>query len=165
MQISDIKSNQIKPFEIENDKLTRLFSFFLHTAPTIDSASASIIDSGRLQRNWDTFISSVSIDCFVFLAPNCVIERYFEKYNLHNEANINRRSKGFICKRKVNTEKDYECVLRHLRNAIAHSNVYMNDAGNRKYILFEDFNKTKKQSSIILLSQADLARLKKEIMK
>jgi hypothetical protein len=36
---------------------------------------------------------------------------------------------------------------------------------NRKYILFEDFNKTKKQSSIILLSQADLARLKKEIMK
>ena len=165
MLICDIKANPIKPFEIGSDKLIRLFSFFLHTAPTIDSASASIIDSVRLQRNWESFISSLSNDCYVFLAPNCTIERFFEKYNLHNEANINRRSKGFICKRKIKTERDYECVLRHLRNAIAHSNVYMNDAGNRKFILFEDFNKTKRQSSIILLSQTDLERLKKEIMK
>ena len=165
MQISDIIANQIKPFEIEKDKLVRLFSFFLHTAPTVDSASASVIDSGRLQRNWENFISGLSDDCYDFLAPNCVIEHYFQKYNLHNDANVNRCSKGFVCKRKSNKEKDYECVLRHIRNAIAHSHVYISITGNRQYILLEDFNKTKKQSSRILLSQADLARLKKEIMK
>ena len=88
-----------------------------------------------------------------------------EEYKLHNEATVNRRSKGFICKRKDNSESDYECVLRYIRNSIAHSNVYMNNAGNRKYIIFEDFNKTGNQSSIMLLSQADLTKLKREIMR
>ena len=144
MQISDIKTNRIIPFEIEDIKLIRLFSFFLHKSPTIDSNTAAMIEVERLERNWERFISEFSKD---------------------NEANVNRRSKGFICKYKDNSERDYECVLRHMRNAIAHSNVYMNNAGNRKYLIFEDFNKTKNQSSIMLLSQADLSNLKREIMR
>lgn len=165
MQISDIKTNRIIPFEIEDIKLIRLFSFFLHKSPTIDSNTAAMIEVERLERNWERFISEFSKDNYKFLASNCSIERYMERYKLHNEANVNRRSKGFICKYKDNYERDYECVLRHIRNAIAHSNVYMNNAGNRKYLIFEDFNKTKNQSSIMLLSQADLSNLKREIMR
>lgn len=165
MQISDIKANHIKPFEIDDVNLIRLFSFFLHSAPTVDSATASVIAPERLEQNWEQFISELPKSNYVFLAPKCSIEQYMEKYNLHNNASVNRRSKGFVCKRKESSENDYECVLRHIRNAIAHSNVYMSNAGNRKYLLFEDFNKSKKQSSIMLFYQADLTRLKKEIMR
>lgn len=165
MQISDIKINHIIPFEIDDIKLTRLFSFFLHKSPTIDSNTATMIELDRLERNWKRFISEFSKDTYVFLASSCSLERYIERYKLHNEANVNRYSKGFICKYKDDSERDYECVLRHIRNAIAHSNVYMNNAGNRKYLIFEDFNKSKNQSSIMLLSQADLTKLKKEIMR
>ena len=165
MQIGDIKTNHIIPFEIDDIKLTRLFSFFLHVSPTIDSNTAAMIELERFERNWERFISEFSKNNYVFLAPNCSIERYMERYKLHNEANVNRRSKGFICKRKDNSESDYKCVLRHIRNAIAHSNVYMNNAGNRKYLIFEDFNKSKNQSSIMLFSQSDLTKLKREIMR
>ena len=66
---------------------------------------------------------------------------------------------------KSKKETEYECILRHIRNAIAHSNVYIYQTGNRKYICFTDFNKTGKQSAMILLSQTDLSNLKKELMK
>lgn len=167
MRISDIKTNHIVPFEIDDVKLTKLFSFFLHICPTIDSSTATMIELERLEKNWERFISEFPKDNYVFLAPNGSIERCMEEYKLHNEANVNRHSKGFICKRKNHLESDCECVLRHIRNSIAHSNVYMNNAGNRKYIIFEDFNKSKKQSqsSIMLLSQADLTKLKREIMR
>lgn len=165
MQISDIKTNNIIPFEIDDIKLKKLFSFFLHICTTIDSNTAASIELERLERNWERFISEFSKDNYLFLAPNCSIERYMEKYKLHNETNVNKRSKGFICKRKDYAESNYKCVLRHIRNSIAHSNVYMNNAGNRKYLIFEDFNKSKNKSSIMLLSQADLTKLKREIMR
>ena len=165
MNISDIKINQIKPFDIDDEKLTRLFSFFLHSAPTVNSATASIIDSSRLNQNWDDFIQYIPTTNYTFISPNCKIEKYIEKFNLNNETIVNRRSKGFVCKRKNNNENDYECFLRHVRNAIAHSYVYMKNVGNRKYLLFEDYNKSKNQSALMLLSQSDLKKLKDIIMK
>ena len=56
MTISDIKETNC-PFEIDDIKLTRLFSFFLHSAPTIDSNLASRIDEDRLLSNWNNFVS------------------------------------------------------------------------------------------------------------
>lgn len=84
-----------------------------------------------------------------------------------NDANeIKKRTHGFICKYKDTNEKDYVCFLRHIRNAIAHNHLYYINAGNRKFIMFDDFyDNTKKQNARILLSQTDLQRLKNEIMK
>ena len=50
-------------------------------------------------------------------------------------------------------------------NSIAHCNLYLSNAGNRKYILFEDYNKSGNITARVLLSQADLSLLKREIMK
>ena len=165
MTISDLLEHRILPFENADSKLTKLFSFFLHSAPTIDSRSAAVISKERLERNWENYINTFRNDDYCFLSPNCSIEKYFEKFNLTSVAEIKRKTKAFVCKRKDSSETDYTCFLRHIRNAIAHSNVYVVNAGNRKFILFEDFNKSKKQSSRILLSQTDLKRLKDEIMK
>ena len=164
MTIADILQNRILPFDIEDEKMRRLFSFFLHSAPTIESATAANIPADRLMSNWNTYIFGYSRDDYAIIASNCTFNNYLQKHHLDNDVVLSRKAKGFVCKRKATNETDYECLLRHLRNAIAHSNVYMINAGNRKFILFEDFNQNKKQNARILLSQTELMRLKSTIM-
>ena len=166
MTISDIKENKIAPFEIDDIKLTRLFSFFLHSAPTIDSNLASRIDEDRLLKNWNNFVSQFT-NGRISLYSNSYkkLIQQFEKHGLSDESTVSRRLKVIVCNRKNNVEKDYQCVLRHLRNSIAHCNLYLSNAGNRKYILFEDYNKRGNITARILLSQADLSLLKREIVK
>lgn len=165
MTISELLTHKTIPFEIANIKMEKLFSFFLHSAPTIDSRTAMKIDSSRLCKNWDDFIASSQLnpatiyaETYKDLATSC------EKNGLGENAEISRRTKGFICIRK-GKETDYECVLRHIRNSIAHNNVYYCDAGNRKFVLFEDYNKGGKFTARILFSQTLLTTLKKEITK
>lgn len=165
MKIQDIKQNQISPFEIEDIKLKNLFSFYLHLAPTINSGTAVAIDDERLSKNWDNFKETFGKDNFIFLAQNCQIEKCFYKYNLLENSEVNRRRKSFVCKKENSLESEYHCILRHLRNSIAHSNVFLSNAGNRKYILFDDYNpKSNNMTARILFSQTDLSTLKKIIM-
>lgn len=167
MIISDLLHNGILPFEIDDEKLMKLFSFFLHSAPTIKSTTAMNISEERMNRNWQNFILTVfNEENYTFLNAQNPIEKYFEKYGLNDANEIKKRTHGFICKYKDTNEKDYVCFLRHIRNAIAHNHLYYINAGNRKFIMFDDFNdNTKKQNARILLSQTDLQRLKNEIMK
>ena len=59
MDITELKNHRILPFEIANEeRILKLFSWFLHSAPTIDSASAARINENRLSRNWTTFIGN-----------------------------------------------------------------------------------------------------------
>ena len=165
MNIQEIKKNRIEPFNVDDIRLIKLFSFFLSSAPTIDSQTAAVLDENRLAHNWNNYIQSINQKNRIIISPNTQIEKYLEKYELSGESKISRRQKGFVCKRKDKHETDYQCVLRHIRNAIAHSNIFLSNAGNRKYIYLEDFNQSKNQSAAMLFSQADLMRLKKEIMK
>ena len=47
-----------------------------------------------------------------------------------------------------------------MRNSITHCSVYMIKTGNRKFILFENFNRNNKLTARILLSQTDLQSLR-----
>ena len=87
------------------------------------------------------------------------------KAGLDGNAVVTRRKKGFVYKRKSKDETDCEACLRHIRNAIAHNNVFVLNAGNRKFILFDDYNKDKKHNARLLFTQSDLQRLKSEITK
>lgn len=165
MTIAELIARKVIPFEIPDTKLTSLFSFFLHSAPTIDSRTAMNIDAERLQNNWQRFWEMndlkpriIYADGYSNLGNSC------EKKGLGTSTEITRRTKGFVCIRK-GKESDYECVLRHIRNSIAHNNVFYCNAGNRKYVLFEDYNKNKKLTARILFSQTTLTSLKKEITK
>ena len=165
MTISDILQHPVLPFEIEDVKLVRLFSFFLHSAPTIESATAIPMEAARLDQNWMSFITSYPKESWLVIAPNCTFGAYLIKANLDGNAVVSRRKKGFVCKRKTKDETDCEACLRHIRNAIAHNNVFVLNAGNRKFILFDDYNKDKKHNARLLFTQSDLQRLKSEITK
>lgn len=165
MNIQEIKRNRIEPFNVDDVKLIKLFSFFLSSAPTIESQTAAVLDENRLAHNWNSYVQSIEEKDRIIISPYTQIEKYLEKYGLSDTSKISRRRKGFVCKRKDKYETDFQCVLRHIRNAIAHSNVFLSNAGNRKYIYLEDFNQSKNQSAAMLFSQTDLLRLKQEIMK
>lgn len=168
MIIKDIKSNRILPFEIEDVKLVKLFSFYLHSAPTIESKTAAQIDSQRLLKNWLNFKTRYPSNVLTFFSASYSNDNFMKslvKYKINEEAQVNRKTKVIVCKKKDTKETEPQCLLRHLRNSIAHNNVYISNAGNRKYILFEDFNKNRKLTARILLSQTDLTALKREIMK
>ena len=168
MTISDIKENKLAPFEIENTKLRGLFSFFLHTAPTIDSNLASKIDEDRLLNNWNKFISNFANKKISLYSDSYSSEKLiqqFEKYGLSNESKVSRKLNAIVCKRKNKAEADYQCLLRHLRNSLAHCNLYISNSSNRKYILIEDYNKSGNITARMLLSQDFLNKLRKELMK
>lgn len=56
MKISEIKTNNICPFEVKDSKLRLLFSFFLHKAPTVDSRLA--IKSKKYDVKWKSYIKN-----------------------------------------------------------------------------------------------------------
>lgn len=165
MTISDILQHPVLPFEIEDVKLVKLFSFFLHSAPTIESATAISMEAARLDQNWVSFIASYPKESWLVIAPNCTFGTYLTKAGLDGNAVVSRRKKGSVYKRKTKDETDCEACLRHIRNAIAHNNVFILNAGNRKFILFDDYNKDKKHNARLLFTQSDLQRLKSEITK
>lgn len=160
MTISELEEHKILPFDTDDTKIIKLFSFFLHAAPTIDSKSAAKIDEHRLNRNWTEYIQQWDNKQYRFLSHSASIDRSIKLYGLDPESEIKRRTKGFVCKRKTKDESDCQCFLRHIRNSIAHGSVYMKNGGNRKYILFKD-----SKGAVILLSQSDLSLLKRVIMK
>lgn len=165
MTINDVKENKIAPFEIEDTKLRRLFSFFLHTAPTIDSNLASKIDEDRLLNNWNNFVSNYANNKILVYSYSYELIQQFEKYGLSDESKVSHKLNAIVCKKKKQAETNYQCVLRHLRNSLAHCNLYIANAGNRKYILFEDYNKKGNITARMLLSQDFLNKLRKELMK
>ena len=66
--------------------------------------------------------------------------------------------------KKYNYKTEFECFVKHFRNANVHGYVYMKKQTNRIFLLFEDYNKWKNKSSIILFLKLDLIKLQKDIM-
>ena len=165
MTISELITHKIIPFELTDTKLTSLFSFFLHSAPTIESRTAMNIPAEKLQNNWQGFLEMSDLKPGIIYAEGYSnLGNSCEKNGLGTTTEITRRKNGFICIRK-GKEFDYECVLRHIRNSIAHNNVFYCNAGNRKYVLFEDYNQKQKLTARLLFSQTLLTSLKREITK
>ena len=166
-RISDLLNNPIVPFDIEDARLVKLFSFFLHSAPRINSNRAIQIDDARLDRNWNAFIKRFDKSVYKFMeasSPKLVMD-YFQITGISDSSELRRRGSRFVCRKKDKYELESVCLLRHIRNAIAHGNVHLLNAGNRKFVLFEDFNEKGKQTARILFSQTDLQSLKSEILK
>lgn len=163
MVIGDIIINRIAPFEISDDKLKKLFSYYLHLSPTIESSSAKGIPMCGLDIAWQQFLTQNAIErknYYIYADGKTITDKQLLAYDLSETDIVNKKSKGFLCCYKGGETTELECFLRHLRNSIAHSNVYFVEKG-RKYIIFEDFNMNHKLTARILVSQTDLMRLRK----
>lgn len=162
MKIADILSNHIVPFETEDMKLKSLFSFFFASCTNESALRVRVIPEGMTCSDFGNLLRETRIqnDSFRFYTSGSINKKQLERYSLSSSSTVSRKSNCFICSRKSADGMQMSCLLRHLRNSIAHSNVYLLN-NNRKYILFDDFNTKQNRSARILLSQGDLKVLKK----
>ncbi len=101
MTILELLSYQTIPFEIPNIKIQRLLSFFLHSAPTIESRTTMKIDSSRLCKNWEDFIKPDQLKpAKIYAESHKDLRISCEKNGLGDYTEISKRTKGFICIRK-----------------------------------------------------------------
>lgn len=156
----------ITPFEIDDEKLKKLFSYYLHLAPTIDSGSSRLPPVRGLNVAWNDFITQLSLgktDYHIYSSGSITTD-YLKKYKLLETDTIKKKSRRFVCCLRDKNEDEMTCLLRHLRNSIAHSRVFLYQTKSRKFFLFNDYNTKKNLAARILLSQTDLERLKRILL-
>lgn len=155
-----ISELHIVPFEGGTVETRKLFSYFLHNAPNIESAHSRKINVELHDGIFERMLESRHYSYKKFCWANAVIEDELGKGFLNGDA-LCLKCKRFVCKKKK-TEKnkpretDLDCFIRHIRNAIAHGGVYYCHSGNRIHIVFEDKNPSGKISARIVCIKSDL---------
>ena len=161
----DINDLKMVPFQ-DNIFLNNLLSYFLYKAPSISSIFSEEIDF-----NDDRFFREyININRFSKII-------FMKKYNKNTYIDNNiygnyicMKCFKIICTRVIDNtdnklESYLECVLRHIRNSIAHGCVYYLYENKRHYIMFEDFNIKKNLTARIIISRQALIDLKSKLIK
>lgn len=156
-------SHAVVPGECDIGNLRQLLSFFEHRAPNIDSVHSPILDESKHKPTLDRMLGGNTN--YVFCAHSANTKDELAMLNLAGSV-LCSRCKRFFCKRSGHDSKrlpgqketDLECLLRHLRNAIAHGHVYVFHGGNYISVLFEDLNTNGKTTARIICCQADLRK-------
>ena len=153
----------VVPGECNIGALRQLLSFFEHRAPNIDSVHSPILNASVHKRTLDKMLGGNVV--YAFCAHSANSQEEFDKLGLAGKL-LCARCKRFLCKRSGHNSKrvpgqketDLECLLRHLRNAIAHGHVYVLHGGNYISVLFEDKNEKGSTTARIVCCQADLKK-------
>ncbi len=156
-----ILESQIVPYEIFNKKLKQVFSYFQYRAPGVSSPHACRIHDDSKEMVYKDFITKRKIISVKFCTEIKELNSYFEKYYLLGNE-VCYKCKRFVCK-KNKKESDFDCLIRHLRNSIAHGRVsLLQQRGS--FLYFEDRDKAGITAKIIL-NLEDLVYLRKIIYK
>lgn len=155
----------IVPMEIENEELRQIFSFFLYKAPCIPSCHSKQLDKVDGDKEEEL------LNKFFIKTNNEVIFRTNKKsfLNKMETMQLNNSSLCLRCKRGVcifRRESDYtklRCLIRHIRNAIAHGYVYYKYDNRIHRIMFEDYDRYKNVSARIVCVKSELLELRKII--
>ena len=165
---TSLKAIHVVPFETGNVELNKYLSFFLHRAPNISSSHATVVLPEKQNMLWASMFENRRFVIKDFCSSNTPIEKRMTPAGLGGNR-ICLKCKRFVCKRKKATngvtETDFDCFLRHIRNSIAHGNVHYQNAGNRIFIVFDDYSDTKKLSARIVCLRADLEHWYKTLTK
>ena len=154
----------IVPFECEIGELKQLFSYFHYKAPNVDSLKSPYLEPAYHEGILEDIVNGN--ENFHFCPQNAVTDDELKKLNL-NGTIVCSKCKRFLCKRMTSRnakrdttrkETDLECLLRHLRNSIAHSHIFVIQGGNYTSILFEDQNDKGNTTARIVCCQADLRK-------
>ena len=164
-RLSFVKSDAIVPSECDISDLRNLFSYFQYRAPNIDSLQSPLLSSDihdevlakMLHNNSDYKFYSHNLDSSILLQQHGM-----------SDDHVCDRCKRFVCKYMTNPAKrdttrketDLECLLRHLRNSIAHGHIFLHHGGNYITLGFEDQNEKKNITSRIIVNRAELYKWK-----
>ncbi len=155
----------IVPLEEGTTDTRKLFSYFLYSAPNIESVHSKNVHSDLHNEVFERMMDKRHYKYLKFCGASAKINKELNKGYLGGES-ICLKCKRFVCKKKQTKkggkpESDLDCFLRHIRNSIAHGSVYLLHAGNRIHIVFEDRNKLNNLSARIVCIKADLEHWKR----
>lgn len=164
--VSNLNSIKIVPFDTN---MSSLFSYFLHQAPNIESVSSCKLP---IKFHDKIFYEMLEHKHFVyyFQSPYKSIDDLIQQEHMTGN-NICLKCRRFVCRlnrKKKNEEQretNLECLLRHIRNAIAHGRVYCVNAGNNYYLMFDDKNDSGVYTARIICTRADLKKWKEILQK
>ncbi len=161
----NISIYKIIPFDGENTKLWEYFNYFLYKAPNIESDASINILKELHEEVFNQLIEVAKIESYSIPNYNARNEKALRSQNLFgNELCL--KCKRMIIKRKKHDSKsvaetNMECLLRHIRNSIAHSRVYVAKDNNCSKIIFEDAAQRKGPANTrIVCVQNDLKKWK-----
>lgn len=162
--------NELKcvPYETNPKRLTSVFVFYQYKAPSISSSLSKPKPKGKCIEVFSEFIKNENIESKV-IGQSAKISKALSPMNI-NGNHICFKCSRFVCKRKNPQdgvkEEDYESFFRHLRNSIAHGNVYCLITNNNTYLVFDDYSSSDKNAltARIVITKAQLERLKNNIL-
>ncbi len=156
------KEEAVNPQIIDIGDLRILFGYFQYKAPNTSSYQSKKLDESYhadlfkdMMRSWKKENASI-------IPFNSTYDKESPKFALNGNS-VCSFCKRYLLKRskpKNNVqETDFNCIVRHLRNSLAHGRVFVIHAGNSIKIMFEDYdNKNRTISGRIICNQSDLKK-------
>lgn len=167
--LSLIQESAIIPIEYDIGKLRSLFAYFQYRAPNIDSIHSPLLSVEKHDQVLEKIIQTHNRKKgeYKFYSHNSNSENILKEQGLWGDY-ICSNCKRFACKRMSNKAKrdlsrretDLECLLRHMRNSLAHGHVFIHHGGAYITICFEDENSNKSKTARIVCCQSDLIKWK-----
>lgn len=165
---SDYKNKSkmlIVPMEIENEELRQVFSFFLYRAPFIPSCHSMIVekvDSDKEEEILKKLLINTNNEVEFRTNKKSFLNK-IESMQLHNSSVCLRCKRGVCIFRRESDFSKLRCLIRHIRNSIAHGYVYYEYDNRIHRIMFEDYDRNKNISARIVCVKSDLLELRKMI--
>ena len=153
----------IVPMEIEDKELRQVFSYFLYKAPYIPSCHSKKLETVNSDRE-DEILKKVLDNTNIELSFRTNRKSFLNKMDsmqLNNSSVCLRCKRGACIIRRESDFSKLRCLIRHLRNAIAHGYVYYEHDNRIHRIMFEDYGRNKKISAKIVCVKSDLLELRR----
>ena len=156
------KGNAINPQDCNIGDLRKLFGYFQYKSPNTSSYQCESLDKQYHEDLFTEMMKSWKKDSYKIISSNATFDKESPELALFGSS-ICSYCKRLLLKRDKTKngvrETDLICLLRHLRNSLAHGRVFVIHGGNSIKILFEDFDtRNKVISARIICNQSDLRK-------
>ena len=166
-QSLDISTFLIVPYSIENKETTKVLRYFQYEAPGISSAHSVDRDHTLCKSTFGKILHDEKVE-YSFCGQSAKISKHLTSLGLSGNY-LCFKCNRFVCKllnpRDGVKEEQYQGFLRHMRNSIAHGNIYCKMMANQVYFIFDDYSLDGKHNltARILIKRSSLMRLMKAI--
>ena len=151
----------MNPYECDGDSdLTSLLGFFQIEAPCISSFQSYKLDESKYCKVLRKMISGKA---FLFINPQARIDKRLTSFNMC-DGKIKCVGIRGLLKKQNKDENELVCLLRHIRNSVAHGRVFAKSVGGVMYILLDDTRPDGKFSARIIVTKNYLKTWKKIII-
>ena len=138
--------------------ISDLLFFFQYLSPNISSNLSLKINKKQSEKILALMLSNWKEKEYKFIDN---LEE--DTIGILNLENIYSKCKRIVCV-KNKTESNFTCLMRHIRNSIAHGRIYIIKNNTYYKLLFEDFDRNSEISARIIINHAILKKWKNIII-